>query len=158
MAAELPGDVDFVRVDRHGARNERDVIEPVRDPRLPPAPDPHPHRLSSPSASRQVPCPRSPYIGIGPTPSHYISCEYTRRVRRVSTLGRRGVRFLVEEPQPHEPEMVVHALDRARDARDERGEPARPDHPRATAHPRPPPPDQPADESGESVDRARLDI
>src|SRR5712691_5267513 len=88
----------------------------------------------------------------------YFVCEYTRRVRRVSTLGRRGVRFLVEDPQPHEPEMVVHALDRARDARDERGEPARPDHPRATAHLRPHPLDEPVDESGESVDRARLDI
>src|SRR5207249_10452189 len=126
--------------------------------RPPPAPDPRPHRLCSPSASRQVPCPRSPYMAIGPTPSPYRSCAYPRRVRRVSTLGRRGVRFLVEDPQPHEPEMVVHALDRTRDARDERGEPARPDHPRATAHLRPHPLDEPVDESGESVDRARLDI
>src|SRR3989442_12419480 len=104
MAAELPGDVDFVRVDRHGARNERDVIEPVRHPRLPPAPDPHPHRLSSPSASRQVPCPRSPYIGTGPPPSHYISFEDTRRVPRAPTLGRGGGAFLLEGRQRHEPQ------------------------------------------------------
>src|SRR2546427_624455 len=48
MAAELPGDVHFVRVDRHRAWHEGNVIEPVRDPRLPSPSDPHPHRRSSP--------------------------------------------------------------------------------------------------------------
>src|SRR2546426_316459 len=48
MAAELPGDVHFVRVDRHRAWHEGNVIEPLRDPRLPSPSDPHPHRRSSP--------------------------------------------------------------------------------------------------------------
>src|SRR2546426_9580912 len=69
-----------------------------------------------PRPAARLPAPRSPYIGIGHALSHYISCEYTRRAWRVSTLGRRGLRFLIEDPQPHEPEMVVHALDRACDA------------------------------------------
>src|SRR2546430_2638151 len=105
-----------------------------------------------------VPCPRSLYIGIGPVPSHYISCEYTRRARRVSTRGRRGMRFLVEEPQPRQPQVVIDALDRARDTSDEHGEAAGPDHLWAPAHLRAHPVDQAVHEPGEAVDRARLDI
>src|SRR5207245_1510575 len=63
-----------------------------------------------PLSQSPVPCPRSPYIGIGLVPAYYISYEYTRRPPRVSTRGRRGVRFLVEDAEPHEPTVVVHAL------------------------------------------------
>src|SRR2546426_8859670 len=43
MAAELPGDVDFVGVDGQAARDERDIVEAVRSPGLAPPADPHPH-------------------------------------------------------------------------------------------------------------------
>src|SRR6266446_6105966 len=111
-----------------------------------------------PLSQSPVPSPRSPYIGIGLVPAYYISYEYTRRPPRVSTRGRRGVRFLVEDAEPHEPQVVVHALDRARDARDEHGEAAGPDHLGAPAHLRPHPVDEPVHEAGEAVDRAGLDV
>src|SRR5882724_12198476 len=47
MAAELPGDVDFVGVDGQAARNERDIVEAVRSPGLAPPADPHPHVVPS---------------------------------------------------------------------------------------------------------------
>src|SRR3989441_5633932 len=62
-----------------------------------------------PLSQSPVPCPRSPYIGIGLVPAYYISYEYTRRPPRVSTRGRRGVRFLVEDAEPHEPQVVVRS-------------------------------------------------
>ena len=67
MATKLPGDVDFVRVDGHGSGNERDVIEPVRDPGLAPSPDPHPHL--SPSRRRSLVNPWDPRIYGSPDPS-----------------------------------------------------------------------------------------
>jgi hypothetical protein len=48
-AAKLPGDVDLVRVDRDGARDQRDVVEAIRDPSLAPAAYPHAHAGSPPS-------------------------------------------------------------------------------------------------------------
>ncbi len=50
VTAELPGDVDLAGVDGQGAGNQRDVIEAVRRPRLPPPPDPHPHTPRLPAA------------------------------------------------------------------------------------------------------------
>src|SRR5205823_8439736 len=47
VAAELPGDVDFVGVDGQAARNERDIVEAVRSPGLAPPTDPHPHVVPS---------------------------------------------------------------------------------------------------------------
>ena len=55
VAAELPGDVDLVGVDRQGSRDERDVIEAVRHPGLAPASDPHPHASVSLSAAARFP-------------------------------------------------------------------------------------------------------
>src|SRR5947208_1391045 len=51
VAAELPGNVDLVRIDRHGPGNERDVVAPVCDPRLAASPDPHPHRHPPPRSA-----------------------------------------------------------------------------------------------------------
>jgi hypothetical protein len=50
-AAELPRHVDLVRIDRDGARNQGDVVEPIRDPSLPSAPDPHAHLPHPPWSS-----------------------------------------------------------------------------------------------------------
>src|SRR5207244_82959 len=53
VAAELPGDVELIRIDGDGSGNERDGGEPVRDSGLAPPPDPHPHRLSSRGVARR---------------------------------------------------------------------------------------------------------
>src|SRR5207244_12452737 len=79
VTAKLPGDVDFVRVDGYGPGNERDVIEPVRDPGLAPSPDPHPHlspsRRPSPRQTRHplhIGIPRSDRKSTPLNSSHQI--------------------------------------------------------------------------------------
>src|SRR5262249_57418947 len=61
-AAQLPGDVHLVRVERDRPRDQGDVVEAIRDPGLPPPADPHAH-VARPPAPAATGWDRS-----GPTP------------------------------------------------------------------------------------------
>src|SRR4029434_10069572 len=51
MAAEVPGNVDLAGIDGQRSGDQRDVIETVRRPRLPPPSHPHPHAVVLPSTA-----------------------------------------------------------------------------------------------------------
>src|SRR5262249_28741961 len=42
---ELPRDVDFIRIDRDGSGDHRDVVDPAGNPGFAPPPHPHPHAV-----------------------------------------------------------------------------------------------------------------